>query len=359
LILTATRLTDIAPNQFGKLNALKYQYLTMTKAEHPFASFIRIIGKGKKGSRSLTMQEAEQAMEMILSKQVTEEQLGAFLMLLRVKEETAEELAGFVSAAKMTINSNPQPLADLDWSTYAGKKRRLPWFFLSALLLSKNGIRVAMHGAQEQTADRIYTEMVLPLFNLSPSKSIEEAQQSLTSRNFCYLPIESLSPTLAEIIALRRTLGLRSPVHTLCRLLNPLNAPFRIDGVFHPAYGPIHAKTAQLLKQAECVTIKGDGGEAEIKPDSDCTLQWLQEGKYQEEIWQRRYPKRLLNETDLDINELPNLWTGEINHPYGEGAVIETTAVCLKLLKRTKNSTEAKQLAEGMWAKRDKNHFNQ
>lgn len=42
--------------------------------------------------------------------------------------------------------------------------------------------------------------------------------------------------------------GLRSPVHTLTRLLNPLEAKHTIDGVFHPAYGPLHQQTAMLLK---------------------------------------------------------------------------------------------------------------
>jgi len=330
----------------------------MQPTEHPFAPFIRILGKGKKGSRSLTMEEAKQAMGMILDQQATPEQLGAFLMLLRVKEETAEELAGFVDAANTRIAPGNQPQADLDWSTYAGKRRRLPWFFLSALLLSKNDVRIAMHGSQEQTAGRIYTESLLPLFGITPSKNIEAARQALSESNFCFLPIEVLNPTLANIIALRRTLGLRSPVHTLCRLLNPLNAPFRIDGVFHPAYGPIHAKTAQLLGQTNSLTIRGDGGEAEIKPDSNCTLQWLQGGEYHEEVWPRRYPKRLLNETDLDHSDLPRLWNGELNHPYGEGAVIETTAACLKLLKRSDSTMTARQLAEKMWLGRDKNCFS-
>ncbi len=331
----------------------------MTQAEHPFAPFIRLLGKGKKGSRSLTIEEAEQAMGMILDQQATPEQLGAFLMLLRVKEETAEELAGFVNATRSRITPPVRTSAELDWSTYAGKKRRLPWFFLSALLLSENGIKIAMHGAQEHTPGRIYTEQLLPLFNLKPSKSIEDAENHLAYNNFCFLTLETLNPVLANLITLRRTLGLRSPVHTFSRLLNPMNGQFRIDGVFHPAYGPLHAKTAQLLGQSNSVTIKGDGGEAEVKPDSDCTLQWLQEGEYREEIWPRRYPKRLLNETELDINELPKLWAGEIKHPYGEGAIIETTAICLKLLSRAKETTEAQQLAEEMWLKREKAAFNQ
>lgn len=72
--------------------------------EHPFAPTIRILGKGKNGSRSLTIDEAYDAMTMILEDKVTAEQLGAFLMLLRVKEETPEEVAGFVRAIRDFLN---------------------------------------------------------------------------------------------------------------------------------------------------------------------------------------------------------------------------------------------------------------
>ena len=49
--------------------------------EHPFAQYIRIIGKGKTGARSLTFQEAYDAFSMILKGDVLDVQLGAFLML--------------------------------------------------------------------------------------------------------------------------------------------------------------------------------------------------------------------------------------------------------------------------------------
>ena len=96
--------------------------------EHPFTQYIQTLGKGKRGAKDLTMQDAEQAMALILSHQVDPAQLGAFLMLMRVKEETAEELAGFARAARASIEL-PQKIAhvDLDWSSYAGKRRQLPW----------------------------------------------------------------------------------------------------------------------------------------------------------------------------------------------------------------------------------------
>jgi anthranilate phosphoribosyltransferase len=68
----------------------------MTFTPHPFARFIAILGRGRNLSRALTVEEAEEAMSMILAGEVLPEQLGAFLMLLRMKEESASELAGFV-----------------------------------------------------------------------------------------------------------------------------------------------------------------------------------------------------------------------------------------------------------------------
>ncbi|MDO9138949.1 MAG: glycosyl transferase family protein, partial [Methylobacter sp.] len=193
--------------------------------EHPFADIIRILGKGKKGSRPLTQDEAYRAMQMILSDQVLPVQLGAFLMLMRVKEETPEELAGFAQAAQesFAIADNAVKV-DLDWSSYAGKRRHLPWFLLSALLLAENGTTVFMHGASGHTAGRLYTENMLTFLGLSCANSIEEAKQQLTQQHFSYLSLAHFCPKLHDIIELRPILGLRSPVHTLVRLLNPFHA---------------------------------------------------------------------------------------------------------------------------------------
>ncbi|KWV84667.1 hypothetical protein PFLmoz3_05705 [Pseudomonas fluorescens] len=59
----------------------------VTPQEHPFAQFVRILGKGKRGARNLTREEAREAMGMLLDEKVEDTQLGAFLMLLRHKEE--------------------------------------------------------------------------------------------------------------------------------------------------------------------------------------------------------------------------------------------------------------------------------
>ncbi|MBI3904378.1 MAG: hypothetical protein HY309_02150, partial [Pseudomonas fluorescens] len=89
-----------------------------TPAEHPFAQFVRILGKGKRGARDLTRVEAREAMGMVFDEKVEETQLGAFLMLLRHKEESAEEMAGFTEALRERLNP-PALAVDLDWPTYA------------------------------------------------------------------------------------------------------------------------------------------------------------------------------------------------------------------------------------------------
>ena len=110
----------------------------ITPAEHPFAHFVRILGKGKRGARDLTREEAYEAMGMLLDDKVEDTQLGAFLMLLRHKEESAEEMAGFAEAVRERLQV-PRIAVDLDWPSYAGKKRHLPWYLLAVKALAAAG----------------------------------------------------------------------------------------------------------------------------------------------------------------------------------------------------------------------------
>lgn len=326
-------------------------------AEHPFAPFVRILGKGKKGSRSLTQEEAFEAMSMILSGAVRPEQLGAFLMLLRVKEESPEELAGFVQAARLHSSVTEGLKADLDWSTYAGKKRQLPWFLLAAFVLSENNVRVLMHGSRGHTEGRIYIEDMLSTFGLTASQNWQQVTAGLDQQRFAYISIDQMVPRLGEIIQLRPILGLRSPVHTLCRLINPLNAHCTVDGVFHPAYAPMHQKTSQLLGVQQGLTIRGDGGEAEIKPDSDCELRWIRQGTLSDEQWPRVLSKRVVKDEVLQTGLLLAFWRGDVVHEYGEGAVISTLAALLVLLEKADQQASALLLARDLWEQRNRTRF--
>ncbi|MDA8383889.1 MAG: glycosyl transferase family protein [Betaproteobacteria bacterium] len=321
-------------------------------AEHPFAQYIRILGKGRQGSRSLSQDEARAAMQMILRGDVEPLQLGAFLTLERMKEETPEELAGFVQAVQASLPlPDPRPEVMLDWSSYAGKRRQLPWFLLSALLLAANGVKVFMHGA-DGPGERVYTPDALRTLGLEPSKTMADAAARLNERGFAFMDLSDLCPRLDEIMRLRPLLGLRSPVHTLARMMNPFRAPVLLQGIFHPGYRDIHQHAAAILGQPHVAVLKGEGGEIERNPDSACLVKRVDEGVLSEEEWPAMFPARHMKDESMAVERLAAVWRGEVGDEYGEAAVVGTAAIALRALGRAGSIANAEQMAAEMWKAR-------
>ncbi len=326
--------------------------------EHPFAQYVRILGKGQKGSRSLTLDEAFDAFTLILNGEVLDVQLGAFLMLLRVKEESAEELTGFVKATKHMLATRIDTLTpttcDFDWSSYAGKKKQLPWFLFSIFLLVENGYSVLLHGESGHTFNRLYTQDLFKALNLPIAYSWEEVPKHLASTHFCYFPLEHLCPPLSHIIQLRNILGLRSPVHTLARLINPLNAQYSMQGIFHPNYRPVHQEACRQLGFKRIAVIKGEGGECERNPAADTLVQQVINGVFKDETWPRMLAERAMAAEQLSISDFTAVWQGKQENHYAELATVGTLSIALKLIYPTWHQEQATQTASNWWEKRNK-----
>ncbi|MEN8992679.1 glycosyl transferase family protein [Avibacterium paragallinarum] len=319
--------------------------------EHPFAQFVRIVGKGKNGARSLTYDEAYQAFSMILKNEVLDVQLGAFLMLLRVKEESVDELTGFVQATRDQLKFKKLDV-DLDWSSYAGKRKHYPWFLLAALTLAKHGYNVVMHGASGHTINRLYTEQVLEYLGFPICQNDTDVEQQLIQRHFAYIPLDVISPILSDLISLRNVMGLRSPIHTLARLINPFNAKATMQAIFHPAYRGSHQRAAFQLGYQNSAVIKGEGGEFERNPDAKTLICGIKDG----EMYEHELPKLTDNrspvEEELDLAVFKAVWDGQQVHEYGEIAVIETMGIALYTMGAVASFDEAMQTAKTMWANR-------
>lgn len=320
-------------------------------AEHPFAQFIRIIGKGKTGARSLTYDEAYQAFSMILRNEVLDVQLGAFLMLLRVKEESVEELAGFVQATRDQLQFKPLQV-DLDWSSYAGKRRHYPWFLLAALTLAKHGYKVVMHGASGHTINRLYTEQALQYLDYPICQNDLDVEQQLAQRNFAYLPLDVISPILSELINLRNVMGLRSPIHTLARLINPFNAKATMQAIFHPAYRSSHQQAAFQLGYQNSAVIKGEGGEFERNPDAKTLICGIKNGALYEHELPKLTDNRSPVEEELDLAVFKAVWLGQQTHEYGEVAITETIGIALYTMGVCADYAVAMQNAQQLWQNR-------
>lgn len=321
-----------------------------------FAQYVQALGRGPGRSRALTRDEARHAFAQVLAGHVDPYQVGAFLMLLRYRGEDAEEVAGLVEAAQAILPVMPS--AQLDWPSYgAGRTRRAPWFLLAALALGQSGVSVLMHGSNAfGTAPGVAD--ALPLLGLHPSRDSSEATAALRRFGFAYMPIDAFSPAIAHLLGLRRLFGLRSPVNTVARLLNPSAAPTGIDGVFHPHYLNVHLGVAEILKRPRLLVLKGGGGEAERTPTkAGVAFVWdLERGRC--EIGLAPVDRDVTpTETEVSIADLQKVWCGEIAPRREIAAINETIALAVIACRGTTNVQSARDEARHIWRAREAKKF--
>lgn len=295
---------------------------------------------------------------MLLQGEAEPLQQGAFLMLLRVKEETAEELAGFVQACRQSMHAPGAIHADLDWSSYAGKRHQHPWFILSMLLLASAGYRVFVHGSDGHTPGRLYTEDAMRQLGLPVAADWQEVSTQLDEHQLSYLPLRHFCYPLHEMMQLRHLLGLRSPVNTLARMINPLGADASVQSIFHPAYAVLHQQTDQILAQPRALVFKGDSGEVEVKPQADTQLFLLSDGDRVEWSLPRSLPQRVSNVEFPSVAPLRELWIGNNDDDYGQDATLATASAALLVLEPTLTPATAQRRAAELWHNRDRRRLS-
>jgi len=323
-----------------------------TLEEHRFAAYVRTLGRGPGRSRALTREEAHEALSMVLHGEADPHQVGAFLMLLRYRGEDAAEMAGLVDAARAHMGAGLPPGAapvDLDWPSYgAGRTRGAPWFLLAALALARAGRRVLMHGTNEFSR-AMSVPQGLEALGLRPAKDRADAAAQLDRTGFAYLPLPTLSPALDALLGLRRVLGLRSPLNTAARLLNPFDAQAGVDGVFHPAYIALHLATAERLGRQRLVVVKGGGGEAERTPLKAVAAHWFDHASGTgEAVLPPLTPGPPLSPGAESGADLLQTWQGG----DGSGAATAVATVALGLIALGKDPADADARAAEIWRRR-------
>jgi anthranilate phosphoribosyltransferase len=236
------------------------------------ATYIKEIGRGKDGARSLTRVQATDLMGQILDGQVTDLEVGGFCLAMRIKGETPQEMAGFLDAvharlAKVHCNG---PVVVIP--SYNGA-RRLPVLtpLLAALLArhgAKRGFGVLVHGCATENT-RITSQSVLEtdIFKQNTqSTQVNTAQaaiQSIASGSLQFMPTDSLSPALKRLLDVRRAVGLRNSAHSLVKLMNPTTSAqaLIVTSYTHPEY--LHSMTDALqLTGAHAMLLRGTEGES-------------------------------------------------------------------------------------------------
>lgn len=319
-----------------------------------FSQYIQLIGRGRNAGKTLTRQQAFEAMSLIINDQVTPEQLGAFLMLLRVREETAEELTGFVEALRAFSKRDAiANSVDIDIACYAGKRRQLPWFLLSAACLLNAGKTLFLHGTSESDSNRLYIDQVLTKLGLANCHSMNEVNHSLNHFGAAYADISIIHPQLDKLLSLREVLGLRSCANTLARLLNPSQAKYTIQGVHHRYVDEKHAAINAYFTQQTALCFRGDGGEAEIDPTRSTSLYISKKGGSEEHQLNPRVDSWSMKDSLDNTDPLLALWFDDSTHDYGVNTVLSTLTAYLMVLEQL-TEADAQKAAEQLWNKRER-----
>ena len=205
----------------------------------------------------LQAEDAEAVMEEIMSGDATEAQIGAYLMALRMKGETPEEMAGFLDAVHARLNALPQlgqqPTVVIP--CYNGARKLPALAPLLALLLCQQGVRVCVHGTPTENS-RTTSFEVLEALGYKTLTAVDQAQAGLN-----LVPTEVLSPALKKLLDVRRVVNLRNPAHSLVKLMNPCQGSALIVSSYtHPEYAISMAQTFKLT-EASAFLLRGTEGE--------------------------------------------------------------------------------------------------
>lgn len=232
-----------------------------------YAPYIKEIGRGPKGSRPLTVDQAEQLFGDMLDGRIPDLELGAIILSMRIKAESVDELFGFQRAldartAHLAVPPGPRLVV---LPTYNGARRQANLMPLLARLLAREGVPVLIQGRHDFES-RVSPFELLAALDIHPATSLSDATDRLARDRLACVPLDLLAPGLVPLLATRVRLGVRNSAHTLAKLLDP--APghsVRVASMTHPEYlERIHAHL--VATGATAMLLRGTEGEAFANP---------------------------------------------------------------------------------------------
>jgi anthranilate phosphoribosyltransferase len=222
------------------------------------SQYLKEVGRGKQGARPLAREQATDLFGQILDGQVSDLEIGAFCIAMRVKGETPEEMCGFLDATQARLqrvrSESGRPIVVLP--SYNGA-RRLPVLTpLLAGLVARRGLPVLIHGTATESS-RVFVHEVLHAIDVQAS----DASPVLRDGQVAFVPTEVLSPGLKRLLDARKLIGLRNSAHSLVKLMNPCAGPAVIVSSYtHPEYAVSMGEVFQLMRST-ALLLRGTEGE--------------------------------------------------------------------------------------------------
>ncbi len=221
--------------------------------------------------KNLGFEEAKEAVIRLMSGEEPPEIISAFLVALRMKGETPEEIAGFAQGMRekaVRVDIGDIPAIDT-CGTGGDGLNTFNASTCSAIVVSAIGVPVAKHGnkaVSSKTGSADILEKVGIPVNIPP----EKAKDELVSKNFVFLFAPIYHPAMKEVAPIRRKLGIRTIFNVLGPLTNPAGVRRQIIGVFSPEYARKVAEAISTLGAEKVAVVCGKTEKGYIDEVSPC-----------------------------------------------------------------------------------------
>jgi anthranilate phosphoribosyltransferase len=217
--------------------------------------------------RNLTRAEAREAMQEIMRGDATQAQIAGFLVALRAKGETADEIAGCAEAMREHVLPVQPTRTDLvDTAGTGGDgKHTLNISTAAALVAAAAGAGVAKHGnraASSQTGSADVLESLGFELDLAP----ERIAQSIDELGFGFMFAQAHHPAMKHAAPVRRELGTRTVFNVLGPLTNPARARAQVVGVYSATLVRPIAEALVQLSAHRAFVVHGADGIDELSP---------------------------------------------------------------------------------------------
>lgn len=188
------------------------------------------------GKQILSEETAARALRQILSGEVPDAQIAAFLACLQMRGIHLPELRGFHKVLRESgtkLDLGEKNLIDV-CGTGGDGKHTFNISTLAAFVLAGAGVKVAKHGNSSATSGSGSSD-ILQFSGIKFSDDAEKLRQNLAEANICYLHAPLFQPALKAVAPIRREIGFRTFFNLLGPLLNPARPRFQFVGVAEPA----------------------------------------------------------------------------------------------------------------------------
>ncbi|TCD05276.1 anthranilate phosphoribosyltransferase [Erythrobacteraceae bacterium CFH 75059] len=213
----------------------------------------------------LDVEQAEDVFGRLLDDEsIPEDEIGAFLIGLTERSETAAEIAGAARALRARMIRIAAPSGTIDVCGTGGDGHHtLNVSTGVSLAVAAAGVPVAKHG-NRAASSRSGAADTLEQLGLDMDAAGRSAEQSLASLGICFLFAANHHPAMRRIQPIRRRLGRRTIFNLMGPLSNPAGVERQLIGIARPAYVPIYAEAQAQLNSAFTMIVSGDEGLDEL-----------------------------------------------------------------------------------------------